>query len=129
MKQTHISAGSGKYMLEAGINITEGAISILLCGGTKHHIGSCVLAIPRESLTGTGYSCTSSVVNLPGHKDEAFARPLAERICLETMLPVTVSVGVHVDQANTEDLRFLQASFVIISDQITDFCKSSIKQA
>lgn len=53
---------------------------ILLQGGERPHIGCTVLAVPRPSLTGSGAcSSTASVLNLPGHKDEALCRLLAER--------------------------------------------------
>lgn len=54
---------------------------ILLQGGERPHIGCTVLAVPRPSLTGSGAcSSTASVLNLPGHKDEALCRLLAERL-------------------------------------------------
>ncbi|MBQ6397572.1 MAG: hypothetical protein IJI06_05425 [Oscillospiraceae bacterium] len=49
----------------------------------KPHIGCAVLAIPRPSLKSDGsMSCTSSVLNLSGHKDETLCRLLAERACV-----------------------------------------------
>jgi hypothetical protein len=62
-------------------------------------------------LRGTGASCTSSVLNLCGHKDEVFARPLAERLCVLTNLPVSVSVGIHVEHASASDIEDLQSAF------------------
>ena len=35
-------------------------------GGTRPHIGSAVLSVARPSLTGSGVSATSSVLNLTG---------------------------------------------------------------
>lgn len=64
------------------INIAVDSIGDDLCitvQGGKSHIGCTVLAIPRESLTGEGISCTSSVINVSGHKDEEICRYVAEK--------------------------------------------------
>ena len=53
---------------------------LLLClsGGTRPHLGCVVMASPRPSLADPEKrSATSSVLNLPGHKDEALCRALA----------------------------------------------------
>ena len=98
MKQTQVYAGTGRLRLEASISWSPGGISVYLCGGDRPHIGSAVLAQPRPSLTGSGDSCTSSVMNLCGHKDEAIARHLAESLCVHQRVPVCVSAGVHLDE-------------------------------
>ena len=110
--------GGGRYRMEASAALSEGGISVYLCGGDAPHIGAAVLAQPRPSLSGQGAGCTSSVLNLSGHKDEAFARPLAERLCKAAGVPVCVCAGVHVDRAGEEDLRALGLVFQQLSDQL-----------
>ena len=57
-------------------------LSVLLYGGDKPHVGCTVLTVPRPSLRGDGsVSCTSSVINLTGHKDEQICRYAAEALC------------------------------------------------
>ncbi len=74
-------------------------IAILLRGGDRPHIGCCVLAVPRPSLTGDGsQSCTSSVINVTGHRDEELCRLLAEKACRHYGCTVTCSGGVHMDK-------------------------------
>lgn len=111
MKQFLCAVGEGQYRLEAAVSCSDSGISVHLVGGETPHIGSVVLAEPRGSLTGEGRSCTSSVINLAGHKDEAFARDLAERICRQTDTAVCVCAGVHVDRASTEDIARLTAAY------------------
>ncbi|MFR9190881.1 MAG: hypothetical protein ACLVL7_12145 [Anaerotruncus massiliensis (ex Togo et al. 2019)] len=63
-------------------------------GGGRSHIGSVAIAQPRPSLRGDGsVSCTCSVWNQPGHKDEAVARPVAERLCRALNTVVVVTAG------------------------------------
>lgn len=109
--QRKISAGSGKFLMEVSIALSAGGISIYLCGGERPHIGTTVLAEPRKSLSGEGFSCTSSVLNLCGHKDDVLARDMAEAFCIRFQLPVCVCAGVHIDDATEEELAHLSEVF------------------
>lgn len=78
---------------------------ILLTGGTKPHIGCTVLAVPRPSLTGNGTcSSTSSVLNLPGHKDEQICRYLAEQFAAQKQAVVVCTGGFHMDDMKPEQI-------------------------
>lgn len=77
---------------------------ICVSGGSAPHIGSVTLASPRPSLTGTGTSATSSVINLIGHKDEAVGRPLAEMLAARLDTTVCCICGIHIDDASPEDI-------------------------
>lgn len=107
IRQDIISYGKGKYAVAAAFSLSAGGVCIYLCGGTAPHIGTTVLAEPRPSLSGSGYSCTSSVLNLSGHKDEFAAREMAECICRKIQLPVSVCAGIHIDEASTGELQIL----------------------
>ena len=78
-----------------------GDILILIRGGDKPHIGSVVLAVPRPSLTGENFSCTSSVLNVVGHKDETICR--AVTVC---------TGGFHVDNLTAAQIQ-----------EVVDACK------
>lgn len=94
----------GKHSLHAFIIITEEELLVYLGGGQKAHIGSIVLCQPRKSLKGNGsISCTSSVFNLVGHKDDLLALPLGERLCKDFNKVVVVVGGIHIKDACEED--------------------------
>ena len=79
---------------------------ILLTGGTRPHIGCTVLAVPRPSLKGDGkLSNTSSVINLPGHKDEQICRYLAEQLAAQRNAVVVCTGGFHMDDMEPEQIR------------------------
>ena len=70
------------------------------------HIGCAVLAVPRPSLKGDGsLSCTSSVLNLTGHKDEALCRLLAERACVHYQKTCLCTGGFHVDNMSPAQIQ------------------------
>lgn len=71
---------------------------ITVAGGDKPHIGTAVLAVPRDSLKGDGsVSATSSVLNVTGHKDEVVCRMLAEKAAGKYKTTVVCTGGFHVD--------------------------------
>ncbi len=79
---------------------------ILIHGGERPHIGSVVLAIPRPSLKNDGSaSCTSSVLNVTGHKDEKICRLVAEKFCKKFQTVVTCAGGFHVDNLTEEKIQ------------------------
>ena len=81
-------------------------LCITVHGGDLPHIGCAVLAVPRPSLTGNGsMSCTSSVLNLTGHKDETICRLLAERVCVHYQKTCLCTGGFHVDNMSPAQIQ------------------------
>lgn len=92
---------------------------LLLSGGNRPHIGCAVLAVPRESLSGSGEpSCTSSVLNLTGHKDEQLCRTLAEAVCRKLGTVTLCTGGFHVDHMTKEQLEELIGALPLLEKQI-----------
>lgn len=101
-----------KELSYTSLNITLTKVGddyhILLQGGDRPHIGCTVLAIPRPSLTGNGeMSCTASVLNVTGHKDEYVCRLLAENLCTKTGATVVCTGGFHMDGITKEQMAEL----------------------
>lgn len=99
--------GSGKHQVKLQALNSENGWCILLTGGETPHIGGVVMAVPRLSLTGKGQSCDLYVVPVSGHKDTDVAGPLAEDVCRHTGRIVTVSAGIHIENAALDDLRLI----------------------
>ena len=87
-------------------------ILILIYGGDKPHIGSAVLAIPRKSLSNDSISCTSSVLNVTGHKDEKICRHVAETFCKRYNSVAVCAGGFHCDNLTAEQIQ-----------EVVDICK------
>lgn len=99
---------------------------ILFRGGGRPHIGCCVLAIPRKSLTGDGRgSCTSSVINVTGHKDEQICRHLAEILCIQKEAVTVCSGGFHMDHITPQQIEELMEAVKEISKEIIYKLKDS----
>ena len=94
---------------------TGNGIAILLTGGERPHVGGVVLAIPRQSLTGKGTSADVFVTPVPGHKDTEVAILIAKRLCISTAGPVSVTAGIHIDDAAPQEIA-----------QILEHCNAAV---
>ena len=101
------SAGTGKLAVMGVLTLTSGVV-LQLYGGTHEHVGSVTVSVPRPSLMDKDRtSVTSSVINLPSHKEELVGRPAAERLAIALDRPVVCVAGIHVDGATDDELRLL----------------------
>lgn len=97
--------------------------TLAVYGGTLPHVGSVVMAQARPSLTGTGISATSSVLNCVGHKDEAVARRFAEAVAIQNNCTAVCACGIHMDAITPKQLKQVQ----ICCDRLLEKCLSFIK--
>lgn len=105
------TAGNGRFKLRSVTVRTMNGTHIYLGGGEFPHIGTVVVCQPRPSLTGKGrLSCTTSVFNLLGHKDDGIAVPIAEELCKSLGQVVVVTAGIHIDNAGPDDIAQLRKS-------------------
>ncbi len=91
---------------------------IVLEGGDSPHIGGSVLAVPRPSLTGEGMSCTSSVINVSGHKDEELLRLLAEKKCMSSNRVTVCTGGFHKDGITGKQIKEVQRAAADIAESL-----------
>ncbi len=118
MERNVIDLSFGKLVIEYG-KIGDD-IYINVRGGDHEHIGCAVMAVPRPSLSGDGTtSCTSSVLNLMGHKDEEILRPLAESFCRKHNVTTVCVGGFHIDDITDVQIQELR-------DRVKDFMESDI---
>jgi len=106
------AAGEGRHRVEASALLCGGDVTLVLQGGTHHHIGATVLAVPRPSLADPArVSASASVLCVTGHKEDELARGVALRLAATLACTVTVVAGLHIDGATDDDIaRLLRAS-------------------
>lgn len=97
----------GSFAVELEVRRVGSDLLALLTGGAAH-LGCAVLAVPRPSLAcPEEISCTSSVLNQVGHKDEYPCRKVAETLCTRYGVPTVCTGGIHYDDAAPQDLEIL----------------------
>ena len=105
MELKRFSYGSSPYTLEAEVRLLGADLLVVLSGGTKPHIGSIAVALPRPSLANDGIvSSTSSVYNFVGHKDHVIAQRVSELLSSQLNRNVVVVAGFHIDKISEEGI-------------------------
>lgn len=74
---------------------------LLTLTGGKEHAGAVAVGLFDEK----SRRASSSVLTLPGHREEQLALDSARRVSKETGKTSVVVVGIHVDNINSEGIR------------------------
>lgn len=112
-----ITCGAGIHAVTLRFLDSGNGLCLLLTGGEAPHIGCVVMAVPRPSLRGSGTSCDVYSLPVPGHKDGDVAIPLAKYLCSNIRTVITLSAGIHVDNATAEDIRIIQQNCQLAGEQ------------
>lgn len=113
------------HSLEAGALFIGKDLLICLQGGERPHIGCTVQAVPHPSIDGSdGVHASSSVLNLPGHRDEVPCRKLAERLCRAFGTVVVCMGGIHIDGITAEQI----AEILEAADRLGDRLERRIRE-
>jgi hypothetical protein len=105
MEVKTFSFGSTPYKVYAEVRLLGDDILVILSGGTKPHIGSIAVALPRPSLSDEEIiSSTSSVYNFLGHKDHVIAQRVAEMLSSRLNRNVVAVAGFHIDTITQEGI-------------------------
>lgn len=96
--------GQGRCRISLILIDTGNGLHGLLTGGEKPHVGGVVLALPRPSLSGKGWSADLCITPVPGHKDVDVARTVADTLARSLQCPVVVTAGIHSDYLRPEEL-------------------------
>ncbi len=94
-------------------------LNISLSGGDRGHIGAVALAQARPGLADPALTrASTSVITLCGHKEDLIAREIAERVAVEINGVVSVSCGIHVDNATRDQIESIIVSSRLLTDQL-----------
>ncbi len=116
------SIGEGDCRVMAEVKIIGDDLMISVWGGTKPHIGSISVSLPRPGLSDNSkISSTSSVINIIGHKDEIVARMFSENIAARFNKNSIATAGIHIDQITDAQIN-------IIMKNISDLCNDTIRK-
>ena len=117
----HVSAGEWPYQVWAQATLTGKDINVAVGGGTCPHIGAVSLAV-YEPLRD---SATVSTTTVFSHRDDAVASFFAKAISLKIKCTVSVSAGIHVDDANEKDIEILRGNAEICCNKLIEEMKAA----
>jgi Tat protein secretion system quality control protein TatD with DNase activity len=102
-----IAYGEGKFLV-SGVCVRAGEdLAVTLLGGEKSHIGAVAVAQEAQNAATRAKTVSVSVICLPGHKEDELARAAALRLSRALGNSVSVSVGIHVNNASQADIQQL----------------------
>lgn len=108
MDRLSLKFGEGKYQVNLHAQFCGRDLSLSIFGGEVPHIGAVAVAVPRKSLKEDGSnSASASVICITGHKEDEMARSIALLLSSKWMCNVTVSAGIHIDEATSDDINIL----------------------
>lgn len=107
------SVGDGKYIIEGTAVRVGRDINISIGGGEVHHIGAVGVAVPRKEIKkGKKRRATTSVICVQGHREDEFAHYASKQLATVLDCVVTVSVGIHIDDAEESEISTLSDNFM-----------------
>lgn len=95
-------------------------LCIIISGGDVPHIGCVTLSICGGSMHSNINSCTTSVLNLSGHKDDKVAKYIADKVSPILNRNVVIIGGMHVDNIEPKEIDFILSSSDKIAERIID---------
>lgn len=82
--------------------------SVTICGGSRYHIGATALGCAKPGKDEIPKNeATVRVISVPGHRDDEVAKWAGKYLATELECNVSVSVGIHIDNASQEEINVL----------------------
>ena len=119
------TAGAVPYKVSAEVRLIGADLLVVITGGDRPHIGSAAVALPRSSLRDRGVmSATSSVYNLPGHKDQMIAQRVSEVLSARLNRTVVAVAGFHKDGISERGIKKVMEN----AERLAEKIYASLKQ-
>lgn len=118
------SAGTRPHIVEARATMAGKDVSVTVIGGTAPHIGAVSLAVYEPERD----SATVSTVTVHTHRDDAVAAYFAKAISREMKSTVSVSAGLHIDDAREEDLAIFQKNSQDCCRELIEMLKAAAEE-
>ena len=110
--------GTGNYQVEVAAFLCGVDVVVVIAGGTRYHVGAVALAEPRPSLADPSrLSASASVLCVTGHKEDELARDTALKLASSLNRRVTVTAGIHIDEASAAEVQ-----------QLTQNCQQALEK-
>jgi len=104
-----LTAENGRLCMSLQATPVGEDLCVILSGGDVPHIGCVTLSLHRSSLSdGKKSSCTTSVLNLVGHKDDEIIGYISQRLSTVLQRNVVVTGGIHMENITGEEIQVVK---------------------
>ena len=115
------SRGEPPHFVEAELLFCGDDIVITVGGGDRYHTGAVAIAYQYPSIKNPSrMTTTTSIITIPGHKEDEIARSAALILSQKKNRTVTIAVGLHIDHASPKDIDQLVINFNLLIKDILD---------
>lgn len=128
MQTYTFSEGVGDRRIDATAILCGEDVVVVIGGGTRHHTGAVAVAISHPRIKDPArLEATATVVTVPGHKEDQLARETALTLARALRTTVTVSVGIHIDDASADDIALLVATTRTLTEQMAVRLEAAVR--
>jgi len=126
IEEFRIKTGEYPYLVEGLAILCGDDLILVVGGGSSFHTGAVAVACCHPSHQDPQKaSSTASVIALMGHKEDELARNAALKCSRQLSRTVTVSLGMHLDEATPHDIDSLVQNFNTLVEQVIDRLKQT----
>ena len=112
--------GEGKYVVRGTAVLCGQDISMVFTGGTLPHVGAVSMGIFEP----VRRSATVSTITAFTHRDDQLSAIGAKKAATALECTATISVGIHIDDADVQELEILCDNFNRCSDLLIENIKN-----
>jgi len=106
--------------------INFGKDLIVIIGGGEIHVGAVGISIPADSSHFKNKIISTSIITVPGHKDDVVCKLVGEKIAKELNKFVCVICGIHFDNLKKDEIdKILTLCEKLSEDIIKKFMESN----
>ncbi|MEG1824674.1 MAG: hypothetical protein RR501_07840 [Cloacibacillus sp.] len=113
-------AAGARCCLTAAALLCGNDLNLCICGGSAPHIGAVAFAAAAPGRGGAASACVSSIC-AAGHRDDELARSAARMTAAALNCRVTVSAGVHIDDASPKEIEEITMAASELCRDVIDF--------
>lgn len=119
------SHGNDKFEVEAVVVKCGNDLNVTIGGGDKYHIGAVAIAVPRfEYKQLKKRTSSTSVICVQGHREDELSYRAAKYLSTELDCVVTVSIGIHIDNIEYQEMQLVIDNVNIVLNKIVDSFKT-----
>ncbi len=101
-------------------------LQLIIAGGDRPHIGAVAVSICPPGLKNSeAQEMTTSVVTVPGHKEDQLAREAAHQVAVAIGRTVSVSCGIHLEQISKQEIQVVQELVRTLVDELVVHLKAN----
>lgn len=112
--ENQIDIGTGRTAVRLQLVPVGGDLLLMLTGG-RAHVGAVAVAVPGDGVPWV------DLIEIGTHREGPLAREGANLICGHSNRTVTVTAGIHIDNATDDEIQEITANATLAFENMVEF--------